>query len=337
LRILAADDDEISLKLLKAALGSGGHEVVTARDGVEALDILRQSDIRVVITDWVMPRMDGIELCRRIRSESMPGYVYVIFVTSRVSKDDTLAGLSVGADEFIGKPFDPVELLVRVKTAERILSLESRHVTIFALAKLAESRDPETGLHLERMREYSRLLADHVASQDPYRQSLSPGFAEIIYQTSPLHDVGKAGIPDNILLKPGRLTAEEFDIMKTHTTIGGNTLGAAVQKFPGAEYLNMARDIAIGHHEHYDGKGYPGGLKGDAIPMSARVVAVADVYDALTTKRVYKEAMPHEEARNIIFKDRGAHFDPLLADAFMESEREFLSIKKNLSEGVKTA
>jgi putative two-component system response regulator len=331
MRILAVDDDDISLKLVKAALESGGHEVFTAHDGVEALDILGHSDIRVLITDWVMPGMDGIELCRRIRSEPMLGYVYVIFVTSRSAKDDTFAGLSVGADEFIGKPFDPVELLVRVKTAERILSLESRQVTIFSLAKLTESRDPETGLHLERIREYSRLLADHVSMLNGNRQAMSPGFAETIYQTSPLHDIGKVGIPDHILLKPGRLTVEEFEVMKTHTTIGGDTLRAAVDKFPKAEYLNMASEIATSHHEHYDGKGYPCGLKGETIPMSARVVAIADVYDALTMKRVYKSAMPHEQAREIILKDKGSHFDPVLVDAFVAKEQEILAIQKNLS------
>jgi len=230
MKILVVDDDEISLALLSHTLGEDGHEVVTAPDGVSALKKLSESSIRMMITDWMMPRLDGLELCRRIRSQFTSQYVYVIMLTSRKGTEDAIRGLSAGADEFVGKPIDPTELKIRVRTGERILSLESRHVAIFGMAKLAESRDPETGMHLERIREYTRALCRRLAEVESVAGQISHDFAETLFLTSPLHDIGKVGIPDAILLKPGRLNDREFQVMKTHTLIGGETPGAAARE-----------------------------------------------------------------------------------------------------------
>lgn len=332
MRVLIVDDDEIALHLLDHALAKAGYEVESARNGFEALEKLRSGRFRLVVSDWMMPEMSGLELCRRVRRQQFSGYIYFILVTSRAGTDHVIEGLDAGADDFVSKPVEPAELCVRLRAGERLLSLESRNVTIFALAKLAESRDPETGAHLERMREYCRVIAEHLSTQQKFAGQIDGNYVQSIYLTSPLHDVGKVGIPDSVLLKPGRLTDKEFDIMKTHTTIGANTLAAAAREHPEAEFLQMACDIAYTHHEHFDGSGYPMGLVGEEIPLCGRIVALADVYDALTTKRVYKDAFSHDIARAIILDESGTHFDPEMVDSFLQIEEKFIEIRQRFAE-----
>jgi putative two-component system response regulator len=337
MRVLVADDDEIARMVLEEALQRAGHEVETAGDGREAMEILRAGHCRVVVSDWEMPEMTGLQLCQAIRSEHLRGYVYVILLTSRNTPEERIAGLRAGADEFISKPYNPAELIARIGTAERVLSLETRDVAIFAMAKLAESRDPETGAHLERVRSYSRLLAQHLGGRDKFRNEITPEYARLIYLTSPLHDIGKVGIPDMVLLKPGRLSDREFEIMKTHTTIGAQTLDAALQEFPNVPFLKMGRDIASSHHERFDGEGYPNKLVGEEIPLCGRIVALADVYDALTSKRVYKSAFSHDVARSMIESESGSHFDPEIAGAFLQIESQFLAIRDHFNESLAIA
>jgi putative two-component system response regulator len=260
------------------------------------------------------------------------GYVYVILLTSHGTSAERIQGLHAGADDFMTKPFEPAELLARMQSAERLLSLETRDVAIFAMAKLAESRDVETGAHLERVMNYARILAQQLPIMGKYVDEIDPEFVRLVYSTSPLHDIGKVGIPDGVLLKPGRLDDREFEIMKTHTTLGAQTLEAALLRFPGAKFLRMARDIAASHHERWDGKGYPSGLAGESIPLCARIVALADVYDALTSKRVYKNAFAHEVAKSIIVKDSGTHFDPNVVEAFLAAEPAFIAVRDRFHE-----
>lgn len=328
MRVLVVDDNEVSLELLRGVICSAGFAVETARDGVEALSRIRDGGLRLVVSDCEMPRMRGVDLCRAVRAEDLRSYVYLILVTAHDSPDERVRGLTAGADDFIAKPFDAAELVARVRSGERVLSLETRDIAIFAMAKLAESRDPETGAHLERVRSYSRVLAQDLAGQERYHELVDGEFIRLLYLTSPLHDIGKVGIPDCVLLKPGRLSDREFEIMKRHAEIGAETLEAALAQFPGARFLEMARDIAAGHHERYDGTGYPAGLRGGEIPLSARIVALADVYDALTSKRVYKAAFSHDIARSMILEESGAHFDPDVVAAFLRSEQMFLSIRE---------
>ena len=332
MKILIADDDFITRELLRNSLETAGYEVVGVEDAEQALAVLEFEPIRMVITDWEMPGRSGPELCREIRSRCSLGYVYLILLTGHGTTAEIVEGMNAGADDFIVKPFNAAELLVRIRAGERTLSLETRELLIFSLAKLAESRDPETGKHLERVQQYVLLLAQHLATTARYQKVVTAEFIQLLYQTSPLHDIGKVGIPDNILLKPGRYTPDEFAIMKTHTLIGGRTLDAALARSPTASFLRFALDIAIAHHERYDGTGYPHGLTGDAIPLSARIVAVADVYDALTSKRTYKEAFPHPAARDIIVKDSGAHFDPAVVEAFLAKEEEIIRVGIRLQE-----
>jgi putative two-component system response regulator len=332
MRILTVDDDPIALQLLGKALRAAGHEVETARNGIEALELLRSGDCRMVISDWNMPYLDGLELCRRIRGQDLTGYVYIILLTSHDGRQRVVEGMSAGADDFMSKPFHPAELEVRIRAGERVLSLETRDVAIFALAKLAESRDPETGAHLERVRRYSRALAEQLGTQAKFRKEIDDKYVSLIYLTSPLHDIGKVGIPDCVLLKPAKLTDQEFAVMKTHADLGARTLDAALKQYPGAKFLEIARDIAATHHERFDGNGYPSRLKGTEIPLCGRIVALADVYDALTTKRVYKDAFSHEVARDIIVKESGSHFDPEVVAAFVAREAQFLTIAQQYRE-----
>jgi putative two-component system response regulator len=336
-KVLIVDDDPIALDLLEKALSGEGYDVLRAHDGREALDILQACDCRMVISDWEMPEINGLELCRRIRTDNTDVYTYVILVTGHDNPDDSVTGLAAGADDFLQKPFRVPELIARVRSGERVISLETRDLAIFAMAKLAESRDPETGAHLDRVRSYCHALATHLNQHPVLGQIVTQEFVQLIYNTSPLHDIGKVAIPDCVLLKPGRLTDREFAIMKTHTTAGAATLTEALREFPNAGFLQMARDIALSHHERYDGTGYPHGLRGDAVPMAARIVALADVYDALTSKRVYKDEFDHDVARAMIIEERGTQFDPCVIDAFIAIESTFLEIRNRFRDVTYTA
>lgn len=331
MRALIVEDDPISSELLLHALLGFGYDVQTAPNGEEALAVLRTGQFRLVVSDWEMPKMSGVDLCRAIRRRAWSSYIYVILVTLRCDLASIVEGLESGADDFLTKPFRPAELRVRLRVGERMLGLESRDLTIFALAKLAESRDTDTGAHLDRMREYCRILAEDLSENSWYRGQIDGDYARLIYLTSPLHDIGKVATPDNVLLKPGRLTPEEFEIIKQHAILGAATLQAAAMMHPEAEFLGMAREIALTHHERFDGKGYPYGLQGEKIPLCGRIVALADVYDALTSKRVYKEAFSHEEARRLILEGKGTQFDPVIVRAFVRCEERFLAVRRHFA------
>jgi len=328
MKVLIVDDDEIALEMLEESLREAGHEVEAVTGGREALALLDREPIQMVITDWTMPYMSGIELCRIIRERRSGSYVYVIMLTAHDDPEAVVEGLSVGADDFITKPYNPAELHLRVRAGERVLAIETRDIAIFAMAKLAESRDPETGSHLERIQHYCLVLAEWLAKHGSPEYRMDADYRRTIYLTSPLHDIGKIGIPDSILLKPSNFNDREFEVMKRHTTLGAETLRAAADRYPDATFLNRAEEIARTHHERFDGSGYPEGLRGHEIPLSGRIVALADVYDALASKRVYKEAFSHELAKSIIKEEAGRQFDPEIVTAFLGSEDAFLQITK---------
>jgi len=334
MRVLVVDDSKILREQISCTLKSAGYDVEEASNGLEAWKKISESNISLVVSDWMMPEMTGVELCANVRKANLGRYVYILLLTSRNNPDDVVTGISAGADDFLTKPFNPEELKVRVRAGERIISLETRNVAIFALAKLAESRDPETGLHLERIREYCRILSSALQKKGKFKETIDNEFVNTLYLTSPLHDIGKVGIPDSVLLKPGRLSDEEFEIMKEHAIIGGNTLAATVHEYPGVSFLEMACEVALRHHERFDGTGYPGGLVGEDIPVSARIVAIADVYDALTSKRIYKKSYTHIMAHNMIIAASGKHFDPEIVDVFLECEDDFGAVKEKLAERV---
>jgi putative two-component system response regulator len=337
MRALIVDDDELSLELLQDILGELGYEVERAANGKQAIEKLRRNAIHLVITDWEMPEMNGLELCRAIRAEDFDGYVFIIMLTSREGGQQRIDGIHAGADAFLLKPLNSEELLVSLKTAERILGLETRDLAMFALAKLSESRDPETGAHIERVQSFARLLAQYLSTTKRYSDVIDTNFVRLIFQTTPLHDIGKVAIPDSVLLKPGKLSDDEMKVMRTHAGIGAQTLDASLQRFPNVQFLQMARDIAMSHHERWDGAGYPNQLTGRDIPLAARIVALADVYDALTSRRIYRDALTHAQAKALILSERGTQFDPDVVEAFLRTEPHFIAIKERFKDDERKA
>ena len=295
----------------------------------------------LILLDNMMPEMDGYEVCRQLKANPATHAIPVIFLTARTEERDEQMGLELGAVDYITKPISPPILMARVKTnmaikaaadilrnqnqylehevARRLSELRDvQDVTILTMASLAETRDNETGNHIVRTQHYVRALARQLQPHPRFRHYLSDTVIDQLFKSAPLHDIGKVGIPDRILLKPDKLTAEEFEIMKTHTTLGKEAIESAEARLgKSVPFLNYAKEIAYYHQEKWDGSGYPLGLAGDAIPISARLMAIADVYDALISQRVYKPALSHETAMEIIIEGKGRHFDPDVVDAFV--------------------
>jgi putative two-component system response regulator len=357
-KILVVDDLEENTRLLGHLLESKGFRISVAHDGVEALKSVEENPPDVVLLDLIMPLLDGFQVLEKLKQNPATENIPVIIITGMAKRDANVRAIELGAHDFIQKPFEPVLLEARIRSCvrakvlsdqnneyQRLLELSTdtldlavkdrtaiiskiQRTTVFSLSKLAESRDTETGDHLERMRCYSRELAREMITLSKYKAKYTGEFAEEIFDSSPLHDIGKVGIPDRILLKPGKLTSDEFDIMKTHTTIGGDTLKAADVEAGTNSFLAMGRDIAYSHHEKWDGSGYPYGLSGEDIPLASRIVALGDVYDALSSRRPYKEPFSHEKSKAIILEGRGSHFDPDVVDAFLAIEPTVVDIRE---------
>jgi putative two-component system response regulator len=336
--ILIAEDDKLTRTRLARFLERWGHAVTAAADGAAALESFRTQAVDLVITDWMMPEMDGPDLVRHIRGGRKP-FAYIILLTSRSDKRDIISGLfDIGADDYVVKPFDPDELRARLSVGERTVALERRlreysqgleavvrkqtrliretqEETIVKLLTALESRDHETGGHVRRIALYSERLAQSAG--------WTASRVDDLRLAAPMHDIGKIGVPDQILLKPARLTPDEFEIIKSHTTIGGRIFANAAYPM-----LQMARDIALFHHERWVGDGYPTGLRNGRIPEAARIVSLVDVFDALSTDRVYRKALPESEVLRLMREGRDAHFDPHLFDQFMEQWSEMRTILK---------
>jgi len=348
-RVLIVDDAPENIRILAETLK---HEyiIMFARSGDAALRHAMESTPPpdIILLDVIMPGMDGYEVCRRLKENKHTRDIPVIFVTGQSEAVDEARGLSLGAVDYIGKPFkaslvktrvanqlelkrhrDRLDELVHERTQELALTKE---VTIEAMATLAEWRDPETGAHIKRTQRYVRALAEYMAANPKYAPELDANTVELLYLSAPLHDVGKVSIPDSILLKPDRLTDEEFTEMKRHTVRGRDALASAERKLGGNSFLRLAREIAYGHHERWDGKGYPQGIAGETIPLPARLMAIADVYDALTSRRVYKPALPHDEVAKMLRQGRGTQFDPDVVDAFLYLQEDFLTIARRFQD-----
>jgi len=340
--ILVVDDTPDNITLLCGLLGDQYKNKV-ATNGQKALQIaFAEPHPDLILLDIMMPGMDGYEVCRQLQSNPATADIPVIFLTAKSQDDDETKGFELGAVDYITKPITPAILMARVQThlalkqarsflkeqndiledqvKKRTLQLEAlQDALIISMASLAETRDNETGHHIRRTQSYIYELAKNLKDHPKFSHELTPKNIELIYKTAPLHDIGKVGVPDRILLKPGRLDAEEFAEMKRHTIYGRDALDAAAKTLGTEEtFLRTAREIAYYHHEKWDGSGYPEGISGDTIPISARLMAIVDVYDALISRRPYKEPMTHEQAYNIIIEGRGSHFDPDAVDAFNE-------------------
>ncbi|MBF0530335.1 MAG: two-component system response regulator, partial [Deltaproteobacteria bacterium] len=338
--VMVVDDTEANVDILVETLGDD-YRLSVAMDGQTALDFATEEPPDLILLDIMMPDIDGYEVCRRLKADPELSKIPIIFVTAMTEVEDETKGLEMGAIDYITKPISPpivkarvknhlelklakeelenqnVILEIKVKERTRELAL-TQEVTIESMASLAETRDPETGGHIRRTQHYVKLLAEALKNNPKFSQVLDDDPIDILFKSAPLHDIGKVGVPDHILLKPGKLTDEEFEQMKMHTIYGRNALFSAEKRLGNNSFLRVAREIAYTHQEKWNGTGYPEGLKGSEIPIPGRLMALADVYDALISKRTYKPPFPHEKAVSIIAEGRGSHFDPDVVDAFLQ-------------------
>lgn len=351
-KLLIVDDEPLNINVL-VELFRSQYKLAVAKNGEQALQ--RVSDDPppdLILLDVMMPGMDGYEVLRRLKAQGSD--IPVIFVTAMGEASDEQKGLELGAVDYVTKPISPPIVAARVRNhlelararqflkgqnaqleaavQERTRELRlTQDVTIQALASLAETRDNETGAHIHRTQLYVRILAVALRAHPRYASLLTDEMIELLTKSAPLHDIGKVGVPDAVLLKPGRLTDEEFAIMQRHPTLGRDALQRAEDSLGGSNsFLHVAREIAFSHHERWNGQGYPAGLAGEEIPLAGRIMAVADVYDALISKRCYKEAYTHDEAVRIICEGRGQHFDPELVDVFLECAEQIRAVAASL-------
>ncbi|MBF0192645.1 MAG: two-component system response regulator [Magnetococcales bacterium] len=354
--VLVVDDTPDNLSLMSGLLKEL-YKVKVANSGERALKIaLSDTPPDLILLDIMMPGMDGYEVCRRLKGNVATRDIPVIFLTAKAEVEDERRGLELGAVDYLTKPVSPPIVMVRVKNhlalkastdylrdkndfLEQEVSKRTREVmaiqdvTILAMASLAETRDSDTGNHIRRTQYYVKSLAERLRDHPRFVSVLNDASIHMLFKSAPLHDIGKVGIPDRILLKPGRFTPDEFEVMKTHTTLGRDAIDHAERQLGmSVEFLAMAKEIAYSHQEKWDGSGYPLALVGDAIPWTARLMAVADVYDALISRRVYKEGMPHEKAVSIMLEGRGTHFDPDVLDAFVALQEEFRAIARRFAD-----
>ncbi len=345
--VLAVDDTEANIDILVETLGDQ-YELRVALDGESALENVAEENPDLILLDIMMPGMDGYEVCRRLKSDPGTRDIPVVFLTAVNQEQNETKGLLLGAVDYVTKPFSPDLIKARVNNhlelkkhrdrleelvTERTRELElTQNVTMCCLASLAETRDPETGGHIQRTQNYIRELARELIKSPPYDTVLDEEIIDLIYKSAPLHDIGKVGVKDRILLKPGKLTDDEFEEMKLHTVYGRNALRDAENELGRNSFLKYAGEIAYTHHEKWDGSGYPEGLSGNDIPVAGRLMALADVYDALVTKRVYKPPFSHEKAVSIIREGKGSHFDSDMVDAFVNVSDRFKRIAHKLAD-----
>jgi putative two-component system response regulator len=348
--VLIVDDTPENIALMSSLL-KGLYRTKVANNGEKAIQIAFSDDPPdLILLDIMMPGMDGYTVCQQLKENRKTRDIPVIFLTAKAEVEDEEKGFGLGAVDYITKPISPPLVLARVKTHLQMKSVRDflvdnnkfleqevtrrtqevnmiQDVTLVAMGSLAETRDNETGKHIRRTQGYIKLLAEKLKNHPDYTRFLTDENITLLFKSAPLHDIGKVGIPDHILLKPGKLTAEECEIMKTHTTLGRDAILAAEALIDSpVSFLGLGREIAYSHQEKWDGTGYPEGLSGDDIPISGRLMAVADVYDALISRRVYKEPMPHEKAISIIRDGAGTHFDPDMVSAFLEISGQFHEI-----------
>ncbi|EQA43395.1 response regulator receiver domain protein [Leptospira broomii serovar Hurstbridge str. 5399] len=321
-KILIVDDEASNLQVLRQILQED-YKLLFAKDGAKGIELALSEKPNLILLDVMMPGMTGHEVCKILSEDPKSSRIPIIFVTAMVDEEDEAGGFEAGAVDYITKPVSPSIVKARVRTHLSLVRNEELRETrlqiIQRLGLAAEYKDNETGLHVIRMSHYSRTLSLALGS--------STEFAEDLLNASPMHDIGKIGIPDGILQKPGKLTPEEWEIMKKHPTIGAEIIGDH-----NSALLQLAKSIAQNHHEKWDGSGYPNGLKGERIPIEARIVALADVFDALTTERPYKKAWEIPDAIQYIKTESGKHFDPSIVPIFLDQMPEILKIKERWAE-----
>ncbi|MBI6872104.1 response regulator [Clostridium aciditolerans] len=353
--IMIVDDVSENLMLLVNIMKNQGYKIKALPNGKMAVKAALNNPPDLILLDVMMPDIDGYEVCKILKKDKRFESIPIIFVSALSDSFDKVKAFEVGCVDYVSKPFDSREIGARVKAhltirylqkkverynselekvvSEQVKEISKGHLSIIAaMTKLAEARDDDTGRHIERTQNFCKIIAEELQKKDEFKNIIDDNFIINIFNSSPLHDIGKIAIPDRILLKPGKLTPEEFEIMKTHADIGRDYLKDAYNKLTKNSFLKMGVEIAGGHHEKWDGSGYPMGLSEADIPLSARIMAVADVYDALRSKRVYKDSFSHEKSVKIILEGKGKHFDPIIIDAFLNVEKEFNRIRENMGD-----
>lgn len=320
--LLLVDDEPTNLRVLRTVL-QDDYRLLFAKSGDEALALVNQQRPDLVLLDVMMPGMTGFDVCSRLKADTTTAAIPVIFVTALKDEVDEAKGFAVGAVDYIAKPISPAIVRARVKNHLSLVRADelkqTRLQVIQRLGRAAEYKDNETGLHVMRMSHYAQILAR--------AYGLSEQYSEDLLHAAPMHDIGKIGIADSILLKPGKLTAEEFREMQKHPLIGAEIIGDC-----DSELLKMAKTVALYHHEKWDGTGYPHGLAGEAIPLAARIVAISDVFDALTSTRPYKQAWSIEETLDYLHGQKGKHFEPRLVELLEQNLPAILAIKQRWAE-----
>lgn len=361
-RIMIVEDNEYNRDILRRRLEKENYDVIECVNGRLALEALQTENVDMILLDIMMPEMDGYQVLEILKADNKLKNIPVIVISALSEIDNAVKCIELGAEDHLPKPFSPTLLKARINSGlskKRFIDKEEQYkeyiesqnrnleervgrqvkeisdtqmAAIFAMSKLAESRDPETGEHLERMREYCKFIAQKLQSSPKYQSTITDQFVDNIYAASPLHDIGKVGIPDNVLLKPGRLDEDDWVIMRQHPIIGANTLRAVDEQHPGNQFIKVGVAIAEYHHEKWDGSGYPHGLQGEAIPLEARILALGDVFDALTSQRCYKKAFSPEKTRGIILDSEGSHFDPDIVKVYLDFEEEFFRIRRHFKD-----
>jgi putative two-component system response regulator len=349
---MIVDDTPANLQLLTKMLKHLNYRVKAFPNGKLALTAAKKEPPDIIILDINMPGMNGYEVCRSLKEDEELSEIPVIFLSALNDTFDKVKAFTMGAVDFISKPFQFEEVVARIENHLEIRQLqiemkfhnenlkylvreqvkeisESQLATILSMIKLAEYRDDDTGKHIDRIRMYCRMIAEELMDDESFEIEIDDFYIENIYHSSALHDIGKIAIKDKILLKPGKLTVEEMEVMKTHTLIGEQTLKDVQKNYSNNTFINLGIEIASSHHERWDGTGYPNHLKGEEIPLSARIMAVADVYDALRSKRVYKPPFSHSKSRQLILEGRGTQFDPRIVDIFMSMDHKFNQVQGN--------
>lgn len=336
--ILIVDDNITNLKMAENAL-KDYYKVTLLTSGTQALNFLKKKTPNLILLDVNMPNMDGFCVNQKIKENEQIKDIPIIFLTARDDVETEIRALAEGVVDFIRKPFVPQIMLSRIrlhlemseykKNLEQIVEAKTRMVNelqdavSISIAELVECRDGETGGHIKRTKKYLKILANKMKELNIYPEEVDKNFIKDLLRAAPLHDIGKVGIKDSILLKSSALSSDEIEYMKTHSILGGDTLQRAIDNTGFESFLYLARDMAYYHHEKWNGTGYPNGLKGEEIPLCARMMAIVDVYDALTAKRVYKEPIPHQKVVEMIREDKGKAFDEQIVEAFLAAEGEF--------------
>ena len=352
--LLISDDTDSNIDILVEAFAED-YDVMVATDGPSTLTAVEKVIPDLILLDVMMPGMDGFEVCRRLKKEPRFEQIPIIFLTAMDQLTSKEEGFRVGGVDYVTKPFDILEVKARVQThislllARRSLASQNeileekvrerteeinltQNVTIASLASLAETRDNETGYHIKRSKAYVEALIDALKDHPNFQELQDRETVELIIKSAPLHDIGKIGVPDSILLKPGPLTQEEFEEMKKHTILGSEALLVAEKELGSSTFLRIAAELCRSHHEKWDGEGYPDGLSGRDIPLAGRLMAVADVYDALISSRVYKPPFSHADATAIILEGKATHFDPDIIDAYERIHKKFERISTEMAD-----